>query len=124
MANPTVIKHFHDELKKTLCNNNLLDKPNYIFNVDETGLCVELKSGRVITKMGKRAVYRRTWLERGENTTLVCCVSASGIVLPTLIIFKGATVKPEWVANRPKNCEIGCSPSGWIDAALFLRWMK
>ena len=37
-SDPTVISKYYDLLERTLSDNNLLDKPSQIFNLDETGM--------------------------------------------------------------------------------------
>ena len=48
------IKHYFDLLEKTLKdNNNLLNKPTQIYNVDETGMAYEHRPPKVVTLKGQ-----------------------------------------------------------------------
>ena len=40
-ANHTVIDNYYNELEKVRLENNLLDKPHLICNIDETGISTE-----------------------------------------------------------------------------------
>ena len=50
MANENVVKNHFNTLKKTLQENGLLDNAEKIFNVDESGINMELKQRKVIVK--------------------------------------------------------------------------
>ena len=47
MANVTVMKQHFDLLWKTLTDLNILDKPENIFNCDESGIAMDAKTGKV-----------------------------------------------------------------------------
>ena len=56
-----------------------------IFNIDETGVSVVHKLGKVVAEVGQR-VWSLTSVERGKTHTVVTCISASGFVLPPCLI--------------------------------------
>ena len=39
--------------------------------------------------------------EKPQNSTIVSCVSAGGLAMPPLIIFKANKIKPEWWEAAP-----------------------
>ena len=43
--------------------------------------------GKVVTELGRRNVYAITSAEKGKTHTILACVSASGYVLPTVMIY-------------------------------------
>ena len=61
MANENVVKSHFNTLKKTLQENGLLDNAEKIFNVDESGINMELRQGKVIVKKGSKMfiLYRK-----------------------------------------------------------------
>ena len=61
MANENVVKSYFNTLKKTLQENGLLDNAEKIFNVDESGINMELRQGKVIVKKGSKMfiLYRK-----------------------------------------------------------------
>ena len=61
---------------------NLLSKPMQIYNMDETGVTIVHKSGKVVTEVGHRNVWAITSAEKGKTHTILTCVSASGSALP------------------------------------------
>ena len=58
-----------------------------IYNCDETGVSVLHKPGKVVAEMGRHKVYAATSAEKGKTHTILTCVSASGHVLPPMMIF-------------------------------------
>ena len=61
---------------------NLITKSIQIFNVDETGVSIVHKQGKMLAQLGQRHVYSITSAEKGKTHTVLSCVSASGQVLP------------------------------------------
>ena len=61
MANENVVKSHFNTLKKTLQENGLLDNAEKIFNVDESGINMELRQGKVIRKRTQKMfiLYRK-----------------------------------------------------------------
>ena len=58
-----------------------------IYNVDETGVTVVHRSGKVVTELGKKTVSAMTSGEKGKTHTIEVCVSACGNVIPPMIIY-------------------------------------
>ena len=73
-----------------------MDKPENIHNVDESGLPLNTRPSKVISKRGNRDCVAITNKERGENVTVVTCFSASGSYIPPFVIYKGVRRKPEF----------------------------
>ena len=59
-ANKETISDFFAKLAASCARLNLLSKPMQIFNVDETGISVVHKSGKVVTQLGRRNVWSVT----------------------------------------------------------------
>lgn len=116
---------FYDLLEKEINDYKLQDKPQNIFNVDESGIQLINKVGEVVAKKGAKVVQKLTTGEKGETVTLVCCASAEGRFLPPAIIFKGKNLKPEFKDGLPPGSSVYMNPkSGYINSDLFLKWFK
>ncbi|XP_055526485.1 uncharacterized protein LOC129719107 [Wyeomyia smithii] len=73
-------------------------KPSQIYNVDETGVfTVPSRAMKIAAKRGQKRVGIITSAERGETTTVVMCMSASGQYVPP---SRGRKRKSE------KSCEL------------------
>ena len=58
-----------------------LNKRMNIFNMDETGVMIVHKGGKVVTEMGHKNVWSITSGEKGKTHTILACVSTSGFFL-------------------------------------------
>ena len=62
--------------------------------------------------------------EKPTNTTIVSYISAGGMTMPPLVIFKAARIKPEWHKAAPTGYMIRGSASRYINAKLFQEYGK
>ncbi|VVC87753.1 unnamed protein product, partial [Leptidea sinapis] len=124
MANVTIIQDFYTKLENKLNELGIKDSSNRIWNCDETGLNYVTNKGKVVTSIGKKNVYNRTYAERGENTTLLGCVCADGTWIPPLIIFKGVRWSENLKRDALPNAMVRLSPKGWINADMFMEWFR
>ena len=124
-SNQDTIDGFFGELGALYGRLNLISKPMQIFNVDETGISVVHKPGKVVTALGRRNVYALTSAERGKTHTVLSCVSASGYVLPPMIVYPR---KKKVLDNLKEGAIPGTlftnSDSGWINSELYLEWFN
>ncbi|XP_026319551.1 uncharacterized protein LOC113230034 [Hyposmocoma kahamanoa] len=98
--------------------------PTKIFNVDETGITtVPKKKSKVLSLKGKKQVGLISSAERGQLSTAVLCVSASGIYVPPLVIFPRVRMKAELLDGAPPGTIAMCHPSGWIQSYIFVHWL-
>lgn len=81
-------------------------------------------TGKVVTQVGKKYIYRRSYSERGETTTLVGCICANGTWIPPFIIFKGVRWNDNYKNDCLPNSRVHLSEKGWITKELFIDWFK
>ncbi|XP_063216743.1 uncharacterized protein LOC134527745 [Bacillus rossius redtenbacheri] len=120
-------KDFNDfyDLFGDLTNElELREKPERIYNVDESGFPLNNKPSKIICEKGQREVIKLTSVERGENVSVVACFSASGLYIPPFVIFKGVRYRESYCANLPSGSVVAMSESGYINEDLFLRWLQ
>ncbi|XP_073959486.1 uncharacterized protein [Choristoneura fumiferana] len=122
--NPAILEDFYDKLETSLVQHGLMDCPERIWNCDETGLTFVNKPNKVVTKIGKKYIYNRTYAEKGTTTTVLACINAAGCFIPPMVIFKGVRNIPELSNGSLPNSLTRLSPKGWINASLFLEWLK
>ena len=77
MASKSIIDDFFAKLGSLYGRLNLIAKPMQIYNIDETGITVVHKPGKVFSELGRKHVYSLTSGERGKTHTVVVCTSAS-----------------------------------------------
>ena len=124
-ATSQIISDFFGKLGSLYGRLNLLSKPMLIYNADETGISVVHKPGKVVTELGRRHVYSVVSGERGKNHTIMTCVSASGNVLPPMMIFPRKRAIPDsFKVGAVPNTLFLNSTNGWINSELYLEWLK
>jgi hypothetical protein len=118
----TVKKHF-EGLHSIMTEHNFYERPQAIWNCDESGLQDVFESDDVLAATSGR-VFSIAARERGETMTLLSVASAAGASGPNLLIFKGARLRPEWQDQVPSNDMVRVSDSGWIKDHLILEYGK
>jgi len=98
--------------------------PDRIFNVDESGLTVVHRPGKVLAQKGEKQVGKITSGEKGDTMTIVCTMSATGVFVPPMLIFKRKRMTELLLRGSPAGSIGGCSVNGWIDSTLFVRWLQ
>ena len=117
-ANPVQIEKFFDQLIQWVRKFGIEFRPNHIWNVDESGIADVPKPQKVIGVVKERA-FQTVADEKGTNTTLLTFVSAGGLHVPPMVIFKAGRVKDIWREAAPSGYHVRASESGYINAALF-----
>ena len=114
---------FFDMLGVELDKLGLRQSPQAIYNMDESGLHLHFRPGKVLAAKGDRSVLQVTQSERAENVTVVGCCSAMGHFIPPLVIYKGKRNKAEFADNLPPGSSVAMSDSGYITTDIFLHWL-
>ena len=83
--NAVVIGVFFRNLQELYCKYHF--PPGRIWNCDETGVPTVVQAPKVIAKRGAKQVAQTVSAERGENTTMLCFVSAIGQTIPPVFVF-------------------------------------
>ena len=124
-SNPETINDFFGKLGAIYGKLNLISKPMLVFNLDETNVTIVHKPGKVVTELGRRNVYAITSAEKGKTHTILACVSASGYVLPPVMIYPRKKLPPPNVCEGAVPNTLFCnSENGWMNAELFLEFFK
>ena len=87
-ANPEVIRKFFDQLEQVLYDLNIVN-PQQIWNCDESGCQDVPKEDEVVGETGVPQ-YHTVPKEHGETSTILTFANAAGLVVPPVIIHKGA----------------------------------
>ncbi|CAF4340713.1 unnamed protein product [Rotaria socialis] len=114
-----------DHLKHVLEKNQLVNRPDAIWNVDESGFTDDPGRKQVIVK---RSTKYSTSSHSGTgktHATVLMCTSASGECLPPYIIHKEVHLYDTWC---PKNGFSGTryniSSTGWAEEPIFYDWLS
>ena len=123
MANQHVMTKYFEVLKGVLDDYGLRNKAMNIFNADESGISMEARAGKVVIARGSKHAYSESKGPRDHITVNVCC-SASGQLLPPMIIFEKCWPSGSYAKNGPIGTLYAKSPNGYMDAELFILWFK
>lgn len=120
------VRKYFSTLKSVLDANNLLEKPHSIWNMDETGVQLDHKPGKIIAAKGTKYLHSRTSGNR-ETITIIGAISAAGDVIPPHIIVKGKTCRSLNsfdTVSAPEGSTWSWSDSGWTKQGIALLWFK
>ena len=120
-TNPVEISKYYTLLHETLTNHNLIAEPWRIYNVDETGMPLDPRKPKVVTRLGTKKV-RVMGSGNKHQITAVVCASATGHIIPLMIIFEGKNLKKEWLSHEVPGTVCGMSDKGWMETSLFNSW--
>lgn len=119
------VKEFFDMLANIYQEHSLLENPANIFNMDETGIQINNKPGKVLASKGAKDVYTLTSCEKGENVTIIACCNAEGNFLPPVLIFKGTYTKPQFFDGLPPGSGVYMNKkSSYINTEFFMKWFE
>ena len=122
MKNEEALDNYFILLKKLLDDNDLLDKPGQIYNVDESSIPLDHRSPHVVTTKGQKKVRYATSGNKSQ-ITVVGCINAIGQALPPFVIFNTKNLNIEWTAGEVTGTTNSLSDSGWMDMKLFKDWV-
>ena len=74
-ANDEIMRDYFAKLASVCARLNILSKPMQIYNMDETGISIVHKPGRVIAEYGRRNVWAVTSAEKGKTHSTGMCIS-------------------------------------------------
>ena len=117
------IDTYFDVLEQTLLENELLDKPCQIYNLDETGMPLDPKKLKVVSKKG---VKNSSYVSSGSKSqiTAVGCISASGYAIPPMVVWDRKTLHPDMTVGEILGTFYGLTQNGWMNQELFENWLK
>nr|XP_023020863.1 uncharacterized protein LOC111509369 [Leptinotarsa decemlineata] len=120
--NATEVNLFFDQLKIIQAKHNI---PGHrIFNVDEIGISTVQKNYKILAPKGVKQIGKATSGERGVTTTVVCAVSASGIYIPPMFIFKRKRMNELLIKGCNRDMVATVSDSGWINESIFIDYLR
>lgn len=121
-GDPFTVYGFYDVLEEQIAALGLSEKPQNIHNLDETSFCSDSSRVKGLSGIGQKA-HRYTAGSGRDNTTVLACCSASGEVLPPLIVFQGRRLWSTWKgSNDIPGTFYAATDNGWMTSAVFLEW--
>jgi hypothetical protein len=123
-SDPEIIYSYYDMLEDAQLKFKIQDRPECIWNIDETSLFLDPRKTKVIAPKGEKATRTQATSGR-EATTVMAGISAAGDRLPPLLIFKGKKLQSTWRPVNPyKDMQFACSETGWMVTDIFNDWFN
>ncbi|XP_053395668.1 jerky protein homolog-like [Mercenaria mercenaria] len=120
-SDKTMDKYFC-ELAKVLKKHDLENHPEFIWNVDETGLMMEHNPRHVICMKG--TTPQAITSNRGKTVTIIASGSAAGIRLPPYYVFPGMRWNQDLLTGASPGSVGTVTESGWSNSAVFMEYLE
>ena len=112
----------------------LLERPTFKdiklenrYNMDEARIMEGIGSnGLVLGRVGRRVTQRKTPGAKAW-TSFIECISATGVALPPLVIFKGKTIQQQWYPRdmEPfRDWRFRSTENGWTSDEVAIWWLQ
>ncbi len=113
------------KLEQLYTDHQLHDKPQFIYNVDESYFGKKQAGHRrkVISPKGDGRQYQQQ-LFTAEHTTLLSCINAAGDYLPTMLIFTASLPSERYKSSLPNDMLLAYTKTGFITKSLFEQWFE
>ncbi|XP_021339753.1 uncharacterized protein LOC110440970 [Mizuhopecten yessoensis] len=126
MLNPTVVSKYMASLGELIASLNLSNKPQSIWNYDETGRSFEHSPVRVIAEKSSKNVVGRTGNNR-TNVSIMACVNAAGRSMSPMFVVKGKTnlsIHGFNTAAAPSGTKWTHQDNGWMTDKIGEEWFR
>lgn len=111
-SNPFIIYDFYDTLSDEMTRLNILNRPECVFNFDETFLSLQ-----IVVEPTAPVVAG------GSMVNVMSAINAAGVAMPPFVVFKGTRIPFNcYAASIIPGTGIGVSPNGLMTGDLFERW--
>ena len=100
------IQNYYQLLKDVLDEHNLMDHPEQINNMDETGMPFDPRPSKVAAPKGLKKVRYCSSGQKGQ-VTVVGCASASGQAIPPFVIFDAKQLNLLWTKGEVPGTRYG-----------------
>ena len=120
-CNEHVVNDFFEKLESSIDRLKFRQKPQNIFNVDETGFQTDIGQQKILCRRGFRIHIKQS--TKTMYTVQVCC-SAVGTFLSPYIVYKGSHLYSTWMQGGPDNAKYTYLKSGWMESAHFMEWFE
>ncbi|MCL4152262.1 UNVERIFIED_CONTAM: hypothetical protein GTU68_060681 [Idotea baltica] len=123
-SDPFVIYDFYEKLQNEIERLGIQDRPNCIYNCDETGFPTDPSKSKTIGSIGQKTV-RLTHGSNRENITVLATCCADGTALDPLIVFKGKKLQTTWAGEEAlPETKYAVTDSGWMTRDVFEDYFK
>ena len=121
-ASEEVIKKYFTELGSLMREKNLINAPERIYNIDETGISTEHTPRRIICDRETKA--QAITSARTSNVTIIAGANAMGNLIPPFYIFPGQRWIDALLDGAAPGSAGQMSQSGWSNSKIFEHYIQ
>lgn len=114
------VSAYFSNLQSTLLKNDLLDKPEHIYNVNEIGVQTEHSPPYIICADSSIPAITSS---RSCITTILGCCNAIGSQMPPYFVFKGKGMRSELLEGSSPGTQGTVTETGWSNSDVFLKYL-
>ena len=116
-STPEIIETYFNNLKIVMEENALMNKPQHIYNLDETGIQPEHRPSNVIADPTCKP--QAITSPKSTTTTVIGCANALGNSIPPFFVFKGKRWNPDLMKGACTGAAGTLSETGWSNGEVF-----
>lgn len=121
--NRVVVAGYFEKLRAVLMKEELMQKPQCIYNMDEKGCRLTLHHPqKVYAATGAKRVPIVA-PEHAESVTIVACGNATGQVVPPMVLFRGKRSQPEYSDDMPPGTAVVMTDKASMTCETFIKWL-
>ena len=116
---------FLSEMKKKVVGPHR-DK-HFIINMDQTPVYFSMEPSKTLELIGRKTVHVRKSTNDTKRATVAVSITASGIILPSVVVFKGAKngrIAQNEFGLYPPGHFYACQKNAWMDERVMLFWAE
>jgi len=121
MASQSIVSSYFANLKSSIQQHDLLNKPHLSFHLDEKGLTTEHKPPTLVASSHDCPLAVTSG--KGPTVTLIGCGSASGTAIPPFFSFPGKRMNGSFLAGKSPGAAATMNDSGWSNHAIFRQYL-
>ena len=118
------IDEYHINLKTILEEYELQDKPQFIYNLDETVIQSENTPPDLVTPRKNKLQAITLPRSTAFTTTMIACVNGVGKSIPPYFVFKGKHSDPKLMNGASLGAKGVMSDSGWSTSRIFRYYLE
>ncbi|XP_045169024.1 uncharacterized protein LOC123531825 [Mercenaria mercenaria] len=115
------VNSYFTNLETVIMNNNLLNKPECIYNIDEKGIQTEHSPPYIV---GGKASVPAITSSRSAVTTIIGGGNAIGTQVPPFFVFKGQRMNEDLLQGAASGSAGTMSKTGWSNSVIFHEYLE
>ena len=121
-ASNEVLSKYYTELGNILSTNNLTNKPERIYNTDETGVSTEHSPPRIVCNVETNP--QAVTSPRGSTVTCIAAGNALGNSVPPFYVFPEVRWNDSFLEGAATGAVGTMSKSGWSNSEVFQSYLN